>query len=1001
MKKYIILCLISFIIKFDSLGQSGEYFFDNDPGFGNGSIINNTNLNQPFEFLIDIEDLDPGFHRFYIRIKDEGKWSHTISKGIYVFESNILLADIVEAEYFIDTDPGFGNGSKLPLQQLNSNYIFEDLIDTKDLAIGQHLLYIRSKNSLGQWSPTQITSFLACGINPPTANFDYILNGNTVTILDSALHANEYMYEFGDGEQSDISIPRHEYSEAGVYDICQTVTNGCSSDKICKQAQVLGLSAVSPLSGGNDGNVTISVFGAGLIKGTKVFLELNNTRLYADTTISNEQATNMIAMFTFSNAPLGEYSIGIDLINSSTIYYHESFEIMESSDQSIYTRILGRKTIRQGRFGSYAIQCVNNGNNDVFNIPLFIVFVSDTNDIEVDFNLEIINSNQISDGNSTSQPIYVNSDSIQTRTIINNKYPLYSPARLSGRLSSFYSIDTIYSYQQGRIYHLLVPYIAAKSSVELDFKLLTFSSTASSLKILSIALPPNVDIADQGSRINSSECFFDALQASYNIAFNNLFNGEQDEVAKCWQSIITNTITAGLDVAVNYAKNTSRSNPELVYDVGSALVDVGAECYGAFGQKTLLKIGLNGLKKFFGFINAYRLGLQIGSAINCYNGIIINEEQALIDIVRSRDPNEKIGNRNFLSSRYFSYENNFTYNIYFENVDTATAAAQEVFITDTLNVFQYELSSFTLKSFGFSDQIYDIPPGLKSYSQDIDLRPEKNLILRFNAHLDTLSGVAKWYLGSLDPTTMELVEDPILGFLPPNDDNAIGEGYVSFNIDLLNNLPHGSEVSNSAEIVFDLNDPIITPIWTNIKDIDPPVSNLENTGIVETTDSTYLVTWEGFDNDAGIAYYDLYISKDDGAFVKVLNKVNVEGILLELNDFAEYNIYTIAYDSAGNAEQKNGPELSLRRNKVTGVDVDFDLDLRVYPNPSNSLLTIIVGNNELSAVKIFDMKGDIRFDLNRLNTNEISLSIDNYEKGIYIIECIIENKFIRKKFIIN
>ena len=46
------------------------------------------------------------------------------------------------------------------------------------------------------------------------------------------------------------------------------------------------------------------------------------------------------------------------------------------------------------------------------------------------------------------------------------------------------------------------------------------------------------------------------------------------------------------------------------------------------------------------------------------------------------------------------------------------------------------------------------------------------------------------------------VED---GFLLPNDDNHVGEGFVSFGINHLADLANGTAITNEATIIFDAN----------------------------------------------------------------------------------------------------------------------------------------------------------------------------------------------------
>ena len=71
-----------------------------------------------------------------------------------------------------------------------------------------------------------------------------------------------------------------------------------------------------------------------------------------------------------------------------------------------------------------------------------------------------------------------------------------------------------------------------------------------------------------------------------------------------------------------------------------------------------------------------------------------NAPQVDINAVRSCDPNDKIGYLSPSGSRYYNENKiNFTYVINFENKDSATAPAQEVYITDTLDVTKFNVKS--------------------------------------------------------------------------------------------------------------------------------------------------------------------------------------------------------------------------------------------------------------------------------------------------------------------
>jgi len=78
---------------------------------------------------------------------------------------NISFAQlkILSAEYFIDADPGVGNGTPLLPEDGNFNSLFEKFssnISTSSLSEGIHTLYVRLKNSDDTWGKTFAKTFI-------------------------------------------------------------------------------------------------------------------------------------------------------------------------------------------------------------------------------------------------------------------------------------------------------------------------------------------------------------------------------------------------------------------------------------------------------------------------------------------------------------------------------------------------------------------------------------------------------------------------------------------------------------------------------------------------------------------------------------------------------------------------------------------------------------------------------------------------------------------------
>lgn len=139
-----------------------EYFFDTDPGLGNGYSISVTPGADIF-FLdnVILDGLSDGLHTIYFRCRDEFEnWS--ISQKRTFLKDPFATGEptnITEMEYFFDTDPGLGSGHSVEIQ--DSSFVFVDtLIDINNIDVGVHNLYTRVKNEANYWSVSQKRPFL-------------------------------------------------------------------------------------------------------------------------------------------------------------------------------------------------------------------------------------------------------------------------------------------------------------------------------------------------------------------------------------------------------------------------------------------------------------------------------------------------------------------------------------------------------------------------------------------------------------------------------------------------------------------------------------------------------------------------------------------------------------------------------------------------------------------------------------------------------------------------
>ena len=140
-----------------------EYFFDSDPGYGQGSwMAATTDADGNFSFQAPTTTLEPGRHLLGFRAYLPGNpnaaeesdrsdhYAPTIIQEVYVPQSETPV--ITYVEYFWDTDPGAGMGTKLDITPASELNLTNIEIPTDGLSKGSHLLGIRAKGERG-WSP--------------------------------------------------------------------------------------------------------------------------------------------------------------------------------------------------------------------------------------------------------------------------------------------------------------------------------------------------------------------------------------------------------------------------------------------------------------------------------------------------------------------------------------------------------------------------------------------------------------------------------------------------------------------------------------------------------------------------------------------------------------------------------------------------------------------------------------------------------------------------------
>ncbi|RLD27818.1 MAG: hypothetical protein DRI54_00440, partial [Bacteroidetes bacterium] len=209
------------------MGQSNlsnaEYYIDYDPGYGNATTISLTNIDTSFIDEVITNNLSLGMHTIYLRAQNEdGEWGMDEAFNFFIQKEYTTTQgnqeQIVGLEYFIDDDPGNGDGTYIAFTPGDTLQI-QEWIASQVLSDGMHQLSIRMLSDSGTWSLTEWVEFEYLGCEDGTVD----LNGETEFCMgDSLLIVAPENYDawFWNTRKSDEQIYATESGEyfVSVYD---------------------------------------------------------------------------------------------------------------------------------------------------------------------------------------------------------------------------------------------------------------------------------------------------------------------------------------------------------------------------------------------------------------------------------------------------------------------------------------------------------------------------------------------------------------------------------------------------------------------------------------------------------------------------------------------------------------------------------------------------------------------------------------------------------------
>lgn len=569
-------------------------------------------------------------------------------------------------------------------------------------------------------------------------------------------------------------------------------------------------------------------------------------------TIGSEGRTIDVS-FNLSTAPIGQYSLTVINPDGNSVTLPNVFTIQQGGNPQLSVSVVGRHAVATGHGPiSFTVQVQNAGNVDAIGVVLSLYGIPSGAILTPLF--------------TVSQP----------------------PVGPNGASIDFSQTPFAPIVGQEQIPTLLLPNVPVGTSVVFPFTL-----AINSLPPLPplqpmppgnpVPLPPGpvINITALLTEIDafcSGNCLTDILGLVPGVS--------------CLSDLICGYLRTALLTVPQYR------NGQSVFSLGQVLVQLAADCglLGNIGKAVSDAAG------------------EINLLLHCIQTLI--NGSANLSVEAAVDPNEKDGQLGLTSLHWTNGANALSYIISFLNQPGASAAADNIIITDILDPF-VDLSTLKVTSITLGGT--NIPlsqvlaPGLaqNQASSFIDFRPAQSLLVNVNLSLDPSSRTLTLQFASIDPTTGVAPINSNVGALPPG-----AEGTIAYSIKPASMVITGASVANQATVGFDSNPLMKTQVWVNTIDNSPPVSQVSALPSSSTCPA-FRVSWSGSDVGSGLQGFTIYVSDTGGPFTAWLLNTTAASSDYQGVVGHTYGFYSIATDLVGNVEAaKSGAEASTT---VTGA----------------------------------------------------------------------------------
>ncbi len=903
-----------------------EYWFDDRYAERQSAATGASQTTFDFEPTLSLAGLSHGAHKLHLRFRDSEGRYSPVQSYPFVY-----AGDVTGYEYWFDN----AYAQKQTATVTPANGEIEVSVPTEGLSPDYHVLHLRLRSATGGVSPVQSFRFYAAPENNFVAKIRYKINIDGVPYA-VTLDSSRYQVDV----TADISAlteglhAAHFWLEDVRGNVCPILSHEF------EKCAALTLQEVYPQRAGNTGYATLRLTGTCLPYDAVYRLKMGNNVVTAQSA-TQAGAHSVDAVFDLHDAPVGLWDVEM-IFGGQTYTLAQAFTVEAGTHPDLTVELIGREVIIHGMAWRYQVVVTNRGNNDALLTPLQIL---------------------------TARNVKVTFPNI-------NFYPDV-PGMPTDSFPTWADLDSLNGQAtQAKGCMLLIPKVPVGGSVTMEFWLEA---------PLGVQFPVAVGVSEPLMQSPVKREATECVSAIWGM-FADMMGVVAGDYYDCILSSVRITFD-GLFAAYHWHQGNATEN-DVYGDMGKSVFQAVNNCVAAgLPPYKLFRIAWKSINFMW---NAYDIASNCWAMSRAQRSSTRN-----VRTVTSFDPNEKIGPVGIGTQRATSGVHPIPYTIYFENKDTLinglpTVPVKVCRILDTLDVAQYDVSTFRFGPLGFGGRSVTPTETRFGFEATLDFRPQMLTPAHVKGEFDEQTGVVKWTFTSLDPDSGTPTVEPELGFLPPNRNQPEGEGFVGFTVEARKDFDESLPVRNRAAIYFDANQPIVTNTWSNRIDRTAPQSRVLPLPAETWEQKSFTVNWEGTDAGSGLTYYTIYVSDNDSAFKPWKYRVEATSATFTGEFGHTYAFYSVAEDAVQNREAAPlFPDaattlLTGREAPLTGAVL-----YEPYPNPTGGAVVVKYflpqsAEVRLTLTGIDGRKRQLLNDRVPAGLHELNLSIDE-PSGVYLL----------------